>query len=145
MQDNTPDNVELMVQNSCAFWVKRVLLSGSVPTKRITLNILQDIHNRLVSLFRNLDICYNDHRNICVWNLFKDALHLLKSGKKILAKNFVLNLKFFVKRTQTHCTDLKDNLANYKDIMTSHFWKLIPENFDDDVYNYGYLDDPCDI
>ena len=66
LQDNTPVNAELMVQNSCAFGVKRVLLFGSVPTERIILNILQGIHNRLVSLFRNLDICYIDHRNVCV-------------------------------------------------------------------------------
>ena len=68
-QDRTSDNVinyiknvELMVQKCRAFGVKRVFLLGIVYT-RITLNILEDIHSRLVSLSRKLNICYIDNRN----------------------------------------------------------------------------------
>ena len=42
-----------MVQKCHAFGGKCVLLSGTVYTKRITLNIREDIHNRLLSLSKN--------------------------------------------------------------------------------------------
>ena len=91
LQDSTQDsvinyikNVQLMVQKCRTFGVKLVLLSGIVNTKIISLNILEDIDNRLVSLSRNLDIfldIYIDNRNIRDFHLFKDGLHLLESGK----------------------------------------------------------------
>ena len=69
-EDRTSDNVisyiknaEIMVQKCRAFGVKRVFLPGIVYT-RIALNILEDIHSRLVSLSMNLDICYSDNLNI---------------------------------------------------------------------------------
>ena len=37
----------------------------------------------------NLDICYVDNRNIRMKHLWKDGLHLVESGKVILANNFL--------------------------------------------------------
>ena len=85
LQDSTPDNVinyiknmELMVQKCHAFRVKWALLHRIVYTKIISLNIIEDIHNRL----ENLDIPYVDNRNIHGLHFFKDGLHLMESGKK---------------------------------------------------------------
>ena len=66
-----------------------------VYTKRISLIILEDIHNRLFSLSRKLGICYIDNRNIRGSHLFKDGLHLLKLRKKILTNNFIFYLNNF--------------------------------------------------
>ena len=49
-----------MIQKYHAFGVKWVLSPEIVYTKRIALNIIGDIHNRLVTLSRNFDICYTD-------------------------------------------------------------------------------------
>lgn len=66
-----------MFKKCCDLGVNRVLLSGLVYTKRISLNILEDIHNRLVNLSRNLDIYHIDNRNIRSLHLFNDELQLI--------------------------------------------------------------------
>ena len=72
-----------------------MFLSGIVYVKRIALQILNDIHDRLVSLCKRLGINYTDNRNIRETHLFKDGLHLSDTGKQILANNFVFNLNNF--------------------------------------------------
>ena len=74
-----------MVEKCRAFGVRRVLL-------RISLSIFEDIHNRLVHLSRNLNICYIDNRNIYGLDLFKEGLRLLEYGKKLLANNVIFSL-----------------------------------------------------
>ena len=53
-----------MVPKGLGFGVKRVLLSGIADTRSITLQILSDIHDRLVSLCKRLEINYIANRNI---------------------------------------------------------------------------------
>ena len=98
LQNSTPDNVINHIKNVLLmlkiwrdFGVNRVLLSGIVYTKRISLNILEDIHNQLVNLSRNLDIYHIGNRNICGLHLFKDDLHLLEFGKK-----YLLTILYFI-------------------------------------------------
>ena len=57
----------------------------------------------MVSLSRNLDICYIDN-----------FLNLLESGKKTLANNFIISEIFFITRIQTHCTNLTHDFVNYR-------------------------------
>ena len=52
--NNFMKNIELMVQKCCSFSVKRVVLSGIVYIKRIAWQILDDVHERLVSLCNRL-------------------------------------------------------------------------------------------
>ena len=109
LQNSTPDNVINHIKNVLLmlkiwrdFGVNRVLLSGIVYTKRISLNILEDIHNQLVNLSRNLDIYHIGNRNICGLHLFKDDLHLLESGKKIFANNIIFYLNnYYYTHTNT--------------------------------------------
>ena len=77
-----------------------MFLSGIVYIKRIALQILNDIHDRLISLCKRLEINYIDNRNIRETHLFKDGLHLLETGKQILANNFVFNLNNFSYQVQ---------------------------------------------
>ena len=49
---------------------------------------------------KRLEINYIDNRNIWETHLFKDRLHLLDTGKQILANNFVFNLKHFLYQIQ---------------------------------------------
>ena len=58
-------NVEYLVQKCHIFGVKRVFLSGIVHTKVIAWKTLDDVHDRLVSLCKMLEINYFDNRNIC--------------------------------------------------------------------------------
>ena len=43
-----------------------------------------------VHLCNKLGVCYVDNRNIKRKHLWKDCLHLVESGKVILANNFYL-------------------------------------------------------
>ena len=58
------------------------------------------MHDRLVSLFKSLEINYIGNRNICETHLFKDALHLFDSTEPILANNFIFDLKIFLYEIQ---------------------------------------------
>ena len=93
-------NLEYMVQKCRSFGVKRVFFSGITYTKRIAWQILDDVHERLVSLCKRLEIIYIHNRNIRETHLFKDGLHLLDSGKRILANNFIFNLNNFLCQIQ---------------------------------------------
>ena len=85
-------NLDYMVQKCRSFGVKRVSFSGITYRKRIAWQILDDVHEQLVSLCKGLEIIYIDNTNIREIHLFKDGLHLLDSGKRILANNFIFNL-----------------------------------------------------
>ena len=61
---NFMKNAEHMVQKCRGFGVKSVFFSGIVYTKRIAWQILNDVHDRLVSLCKRLQIKYIDKRNI---------------------------------------------------------------------------------
>ena len=97
---NFMKNIEQMVQKCRSFGVKRVFLSGITITTRISCQQLEEIHEQLVSLCEKINIIYIDNRNIFGVHLFKDGLHLLESGKQILAKNFIFNLNNFLCQTQ---------------------------------------------
>ena len=91
-------NVRNMVNKCYSFGVKRVFMSGIVYTKRVSLQLLIDTHEQLTSLCKELKIKCIDNRNISDEHLFKDGLHLIDSGKTILANNFICNLNNFLIR-----------------------------------------------
>ena len=87
-------NVREMVRKCRLFGVKNMFASGLVYTRRIRVNILNDLQKKLVDICREMNVYYIDNTNIKGVSLFKDGLHLLDSGKKILAKNFVNSINF---------------------------------------------------
>ena len=87
-------NVREMVRKCRLFGVKNMFVSGLVYTRRIRVNILNDLRKKLVDICREMNEYYIDNTNIKGVSLFKDGLHLLDSGKKILAKNFVNSIDF---------------------------------------------------
>ena len=88
-------NVEHMVQKCRGMVVKLVFLSDIIYTKRIAWSILNDVHDRLLSLCQRFEISYIDNRNIREAHLFKDSLRLLDTDKRILANNFIFDLNNF--------------------------------------------------
>ena len=57
-------NIEHPVQKCRRFGVKRLFLSGTVYTKMIAWQIFNEVHNRLVSLCKRLEVNYIENRNI---------------------------------------------------------------------------------
>ena len=152
-------NVEHMVQKCRRFGAKLVFLSGVVHTRRIAWQILNDVHDRLVSLCKRLEINYIENRNIRETHLFKDGLHLLDAGKQILANNLIFNLNnFFMSNGTTNLTHLTNNLESNNDKLTMDQKKelsssrplcnrndAVPENCkNEDMYNTSNINNPCD-
>ena len=75
-------NVREMVRKCRFFGVKNMFVSGLEYTRRIRVNILNDIQKKLVDICREMNVYYIDNTNIKGVSLFKDSLHLLDSGKK---------------------------------------------------------------
>ena len=78
-----------MVEKCHTYGIKNVFVSGLVYTARIGLPVLEKTHEMIVHLCNKLDICYVGNRNIRRKHLWKDGLHLVESGKVILANNFL--------------------------------------------------------
>ena len=86
-------NIKDMVKKCRNFGVKNIFESGLVYSRRIKIKILENLHKKLVSVCKEIQLFYQfmDNRSICGFNLFKDGLHLLDSGKRLLANNFIFN------------------------------------------------------
>ena len=71
-------------------------------TTRVSLSVLERVLI-LISNYCHENACfYTDNRNIREFCLCKDGLHLLESGKKILASIFTVNVNKFFRETHTH-------------------------------------------
>ena len=63
---------------------------------------MEKVHILLSNYCRENACFYIDSRNVRGFRLYKDGLHLLESGKKILANNLIVNLNNFFLETHTH-------------------------------------------
>ena len=99
---NSASNVNGLLSNikdikKCPnFGVQYIFVSGLVYTKRIITEFLEDVHLKLVNVCKEMQVYFIDNRNITGYYLFRDGLHLLESGKKQLANNFVSNFNNFL-------------------------------------------------
>ena len=89
-------NIKDMIKNCRNFGVKYIFVSGLIYTKRIITEFLEDFHLKLVNVCKEMQVYFIDNKNITGIYLFSDGLHLLESGKKLLADNFVSNFNNFL-------------------------------------------------
>ena len=87
--ENLEKNLRCMVDKCHTYGVKNVFISGLVYTTGIGLPVLERTHEMIVNHCCKLAVCYVDNRNIRRKHLWKDGLHLVESGKVILANNFL--------------------------------------------------------
>ena len=83
--ENLGNNLRSMIEKCHTYGI----ISGLVYTTRIGLPVLERIHEMILHLCNKLGICYIDNINIRMKHLWKDGLHLVESGKVILANNFL--------------------------------------------------------
>ena len=104
-----------MVEKCHIYGVKNVFISGLVYTTRISLPVLERPHEMIVHLCNKLGVCYVDNRNVKRKHLRKDGLHLVESGKVILANNFYLTcVNVFNSHTPSGVIYLDDDIRNTK-------------------------------
>ena len=89
--ENLERNLRFIVDKCHTYGVKNAFTSGLVYTTRIGVLVLQRTHEVIVHLCYKLGVCYVDNRNIRRKHLWKDGLHLVESGKVIIANNFFLS------------------------------------------------------
>ena len=89
-------NAREMVRKCRFFGVKNMFATGLMYTRRIRVNILNDLQKKLVDVCIEMNVHYIDNTNIKGVSLFKGGLHLLDSGEKKLAKNFVNSINNFL-------------------------------------------------
>ena len=80
------------------YGVKGIILSSVVATGRVNADVLIHFNESLKNLGRANGFCFVNNDNISEGNLYKDRLHLLEAGKRILANNFIngINNNYFL-------------------------------------------------
>ena len=81
-----------MVEKCRNYGVNNIFLSGIVFTTRVSLDILIQVHNKILNFCNTNGLFFIDNRNIRADCLYKDGLHLIDKGKIVLANNFFINL-----------------------------------------------------
>ena len=95
-------NIHKIVEKCKRVGVRNVFVSVLVYTTRVNLPILQRVHSLIWNYCCENACFYIDNRNIRGFCFYKDGLHLLEVGKRILANNFIVNLNNFFLDTRTH-------------------------------------------
>ena len=100
--DNLMSNIHKVVEKCKRVGVRNTFVSSLMYTTRVSLPLLDRVYSLISNYCRENACFYNDNRNISGFCLYKDGLHLLESGKKILANNFIVNLNKFFLDMHTH-------------------------------------------
>ena len=109
LNDESQDSVQNLLDNlrqiglKCkSAGVKRVLISGIVVNNKLASAYISSLNQRISNMCRDNSFVFIDNNNIPTSSLFRDGLHLLEVGKRILANNFIDNLNNFLRIRQTH-------------------------------------------
>ena len=99
--------------------VKEIVLSSVVATGRVNADVLIHINESLKNLCMANGFGFVNNDNISEGNLYKDRLHLLEAGKRILAKKFINSINGYyllLKHTQ--------NNHSFLFVSCSYKWEL---------------------
>ena len=83
------ENLTKMIKKCRMYGVKNILVSSIVYTVKLELLLLENVHVKLINLCQSNNISITDNRNIRGECLYKDGLHLLDHGKRILGNNLI--------------------------------------------------------
>ena len=100
--DNLMLNIHKIVEKCKRVGVRNFFVSGLGYTTKVSLPILERVRCLISNYCRENPCFYIGKRNIIKFCLYKDGLHLLESGKKILGNNFIVNLNNFFLERHTH-------------------------------------------
>ena len=82
--------------------MKETYVLGMVFTAKVDLPTLERVHLLLSNFCEDNGFVYIDNRNIKGDCLYRDGLHLLDTGKKILERNFIFVLNECFLEMHTH-------------------------------------------
>ena len=86
------ENIKNIALKCKRYGIQKVLISGLLTTNCLAQDVIEEV-NKLIKNMCNIEgYCYVNYDNIIRANIFKYGLHLLDTGKQILADNFVFNV-----------------------------------------------------
>ena len=98
---NLLDNMKQTGLNCKSAGVKRILIPGIVVNNKLTSAYISIVNQCISNMCRDNSFVFIDNNNIPTSSLFRDSLHLIKIGKRILANNFMDNLTNFYEERRT--------------------------------------------
>ena len=67
--------------------VTRILISGIAVSKKLTSAYISSVNQQFSNMYRDNSFVFIENKNIPTSSLFRDGLHLLEIGKRVLANN----------------------------------------------------------
>ena len=95
-------NILEISQRFKEYGIEEIIISSLVVKERIDPSMLARVNESLCNMCRENGFYFADNSNISVDNLFKDKLHLLDSGKTVLANNFIYCINNYFLLAHTH-------------------------------------------
>ena len=92
---NPRDNLKQVGLKCKSDGVTRVLISKIVVSNKLRSAYILNVSQCISNICRENSFVFIDSNNIPTSSLFRDGLHLLEIGKRILANNFIDNLNIF--------------------------------------------------
>ena len=109
LNDESQDSVQNLLDNlkqiglKCkSAGVKRILIFGIVVNNKLASAYISSVNQRISNMCRDNSFVFIDNNNILTSSSFRDDLHLLEVGKRILANNFIDSLKNLLRIRKTH-------------------------------------------
>ena len=99
---NLLDNLKQIGLKCKSAGVTRILISGIVVNKKLTSAYTSRVNQRISNMCRDNSFVFIDDNNIPTSCLFRDGLHLLETGNRVLANNFIDNLNNFLRVRKMH-------------------------------------------
>ena len=90
--DHVLENIKNIAVKCKRYGEQKVLISGLLTTNRLAQGVIEEVNKLILKMCNIEGYCYLNNDNITRANLFKDGLHLLDTGKQILADNLVFNV-----------------------------------------------------
>ena len=106
---NLLDNLKQIGLKCKSAGVKKVLISGIVVNSKLKSAYISSVNQRISNTCRDGSFVFIGNNKILTSSFFCDGLHLLEVEKRILANNFIDNLKNFYEKEKR--TDLQFNLG----------------------------------
>ena len=80
----------------CITWsIENIFVSAVVRNKRIPESLLEEVNEKISFMCKNNNFIFVDNSNISNIHLFDDDLHLVESGRCILANNVIDRINNF--------------------------------------------------
>lgn len=105
--DELSKNIERIAAKCTSFGITKIIISSIVFTRKTDPLNLTKINDSLKNMCEKTDHQFIENSKITEKNLFRDGLHLVESGKRILANNFIDRLNFLCRNQHPYPRLLK--------------------------------------